>query len=124
MKNPDLPTIYLLLSIAGCLLAVYWSFTLSHDPSSRFVAWPVLFARRACLLSMGFGMLMSVSYAWDRGWEPWPPYIFIIGSLDLYLLVSIITAHIRNKICGKCPLTDMGMPAIKAMKSSRPIPST
>jgi hypothetical protein len=64
-------------------------------------------ARRASLASVAWGMLWAAQFYAQTSWTPWPPYLLIVSGVDLFLLISIISAHqrIRAKAGSGAPLT-------------------
>lgn len=86
------------------LLAIYWATTLAHDPAMLHVPPAVVHLRRASILLIALSLLWTLTFAYDKTWEPWPPYLAVVGSFDIYLVLSIASAIIRRRVCAVCPV--------------------
>jgi hypothetical protein len=102
LEELDLSLLYLAVSIGGALLAIYAMQFVSCGIIGQGDTIPMRHIRRAALAILALALLWSVSYGETRRWQPWPPELFVRLAVDLYLLMSVITAHRR------CPWGQFG----------------
>jgi hypothetical protein len=52
------------------------------------LVWSVL--RRLAFSGKMLGMLWVIGYAHSHEWRPWPPFVLLVFSLNLYIFVQIM----------------------------------
>ena len=102
----DVSAAYFMLALFGVLLSVYWSLTLARDPAMLHTPAPIVHIRRMFIMCIALSLLWSLTFAYDKSWEPWPPYVAIVLSIDMYLLLSIVSSILRRRYCIRCPLIE------------------
>lgn len=60
---------------------------------SRFGIW----SRRFSIALLGISLLWACSYSDTKGWQPWPPHVFLAFVLDIVLSLRIVQVLARCK---------------------------
>lgn len=96
--DADWTDIYAVQVWVGVLLAVAWMNMMRDDPANaRLPEWD-LRLRRAGVLTMVAGFLLSVLFGGSQRWTPWPPMVLISFGFDFYLASAIFTTRHRARI--------------------------
>ena len=97
----DLSGVHCFACLFGAIMAIYvmklWdhgSVTLNGD--CVIVQW----TRRIALLLLTLSMLWSLAYSTQKGWQPWPPDLFALIGVDIFLASTILVAFKRNRALG------------------------
>lgn len=88
---------FLALALVGALLCVWVNALIAHGHfffETRLLAQ----LRRVALAAVGLGMLWAARFAWENGWQPWPPCVLVTAGVDLYLAVAVISAYRRLRM--------------------------
>lgn len=95
LDKVDLMPIQVVLSLSGALLSMWY---LQTGISAAVNEPRLLFCvRRLGVALMASGLLWSVSFAYYRSWQPWPPYLVTLLGINVALLGAILTAHYVRK---------------------------
>ena len=97
----DLSGVHFAACLMGALMAIYvmqlWSHGSLELQGDCFVA---KYARRFSLLILTLSMLWSIAYSTTKGWQPWPPDLFGLLAVDLFLASNILVALKRKRALG------------------------
>lgn len=68
--------------------------------SSRHGHWSAM--RRVSNSLLMLAMLWCASYGYERGWQPWPPFVIVMMALDFNIVVRIMIMRrdIRDHLAG------------------------
>lgn len=99
-----LTAIYLGLLLVGILFIVFWMQTVTAMALSAFDDPPVIrHLRRIALVMTAGAMAWAAHFCTITNWSPWAPDLFMVGGIDLYLGVAIVSA--RRRITHGIPTT-------------------
>jgi predicted acyltransferase len=95
LSHVDLVLPQFVLSLIGVVLCI-WVMQLS---GTRRIAGH----ERGCLRAMrrigiallACGLLWSLRYGYIQEWQPWPPFIVVLVGVDLTLLATVISGHLK-----------------------------
>lgn len=88
--------IYLVLLLVGILLIVWWMQTVTAMSLTTFDDPPIIrHSRRVALVLIAGSMAWAAHYCTITNWSPWMPDLFMVGGIDLYLTVAIVSARRR-----------------------------
>lgn len=91
----DLTPIQVILSFSGCLLSIWYMQLAGYIVTGES---RLLFCvRRFGVAMIAGGLLWSVSYAYYRDWQPWPPYLLVLFGINMALFAAILTANAARK---------------------------
>lgn len=102
--DSDFTATYAVLVWIGVFLAVGWAILMREDPANRGLPEWDLRLRRSGIIIMVAGFLLTVLFAGDQGWAPWPTMLLTIFGFDFYMGAALITAsrrrahHLKNTI--------------------------
>ena len=85
----------------GVLLAVVWTIMMRDDPANDGLPEWDLRLRRAGILTMVFGLSISVLFGNSQGWTPWPPMILVVVGFDFYLAAALLTSKPRVRMADR-----------------------
>lgn len=95
-SDNSLTAIYLVLLLVGILLIVWWMQTVTAMALSKFDDPPIIrYLRRIALVVTASSMAWAAHFCTITNWTPWAPDLFMVGGIDLYLGVAIISARHR-----------------------------
>lgn len=94
-SNALTSTLFLLLLFFGALACVWLMVLLNRRELYAVDSTVIRQARRAALAFVACGMLWAAKFYSETAWSPWPPYVLIVFGVDLFLLISIVSAHRR-----------------------------
>ena len=97
-SNAVMFDLFLFLLFAGAGACVWLMVLINHRELFFFDAFLVRQARRIALASVAIGFVWAAKFAAETQWTPWPPCVLITFGVDLYLLISIISAHKRVRM--------------------------
>ena len=101
LDGVDIRGAHFVVCLLGSLMALYvmqlWSHGAIVAPGECQVSY---YLRRVALWIVSLAMLWSLAYQSTKGWEPWPPDMFVLIGIDLFLASSIIVAVRRNRAFG------------------------
>ena len=103
LKEVDLTDFYIVVSITGALLSVYWTAMMKEDPVNNHVPKIYTFMRMLCITAMAMGMLTSVWFSLNTNWKPWVTETVVNTAIVGFLWFSIQSTRIRIKACKECP---------------------
>ena len=103
LKESDLTDIYIVVSIIGALLSVYWTAMMKDDPANNHAPRIYIFMRMFFITAMAMGMLTSVWFSLNSNWTPWVTETIVNISIVGFLWFSIQATRIRIKTCKECP---------------------
>ena len=86
-----------------CLLGVFLCLYVMQLWSSGAIQQdhPVIMqCRRGAMIVLALALLWSLSYAYDKAWDPWPADVLIVIAVDAMLAVTIAAATMRGKGLG------------------------
>lgn len=86
-----------------CLLGVFLCLYVMQLWSSGAIQkdHPVIMqTRRGAMILLALALLWSLSYAYDKAWDPWPADVLIVIAIDAMLGVTIAAAAMRGKGLG------------------------
>jgi hypothetical protein len=95
-ERVDLSGAFAAAVLLGAVLAVYlmqvsWQSDIERgDPT-----W-LRYLRRTSLMGLALAFIWALSYSLSKNWQPWPPFLAVVVSADLYLAVRVITLHLRQ----------------------------
>ncbi len=96
----DLSLVHFAATLLGALMALYvaklWS--RSMIPMITPECWLAKHVGNVALFVLSLAMLWSLAYSTTKGWHPWPPDLFVLVAIDVFLLATIMLAvkHRRN----------------------------
>jgi hypothetical protein len=96
LESFDLRVVHALATLFGCFLAVYvmqlWGTgELTKSEPRIFVQ-----IRRFGLVALALTMLWSLAYSNQKGWQPWPPHLFIILAVDILMASTVVSALLKR----------------------------
>jgi hypothetical protein len=97
----DLTGVHFLACLFGVILCVYVMQLMMagaiqfHDDC--VIAYHV---RRTALMLLALAMCWALTYSSNKGWQPWPPDVLIVISIDLMLAAGVIVALRRKRAMG------------------------
>lgn len=96
LPDVNLEALLLCLALAGAVLSI-WAMSLSAQnyvgrDEKNCLRW----VRRSAFALIAGGLLWSASYGMERDWQPWPPFLMLVTGVDLVLLATVITGHLRQ----------------------------
>jgi peptidoglycan/LPS O-acetylase OafA/YrhL len=94
----DFTALYAVLVWAGVMLAVAWVIMMRDDPANSGLPEWDLRMRRAGIVTMVAGFILSVLFGGNQQWAPWPTMIVVVLGFDFYLASAILTQRHRVKI--------------------------
>jgi hypothetical protein len=92
----NLTVLHTTASLAGIFLAAYCAQLFGRGVFGDSVLDVGRSMRRYSTIMFGFSCAWSVIYQENHNWQPWPPDLLIVLSIDLYF-VSIIVAAAKAK---------------------------
>lgn len=101
LLGADLTAAYAVLVWIGVLLAVAWSILMKDDPANHMRPVWELRLRRAGVIIMVGGFLLTVLFGGEQRWAPWPPMLIIVFGFDFYLAAATLTSARRAKMRDK-----------------------
>lgn len=100
----DLSFWHMISALVGCLLSL-WAMSLSAQNAIGAGEPRCLRGlRRVALAAIGGGLLWSLSYGFERDWQPWPPFLLLCIGVDLWLTVAVVAGHLRQAKQMRCNL--------------------
>jgi len=103
-SNALTSTLFLLLLFAGALACVWLMMLLTRRELYATDSTIMRQMRRGSLACIACGMLWTAKFYSETSWSPWPPCILIVLGIDVFLIISIISAH--QRIRAKAQRTD------------------
>ena len=96
LSDNVLTGLYLILLLVGILLIIFWMQTVTAMSMSAFDDPPVIrYLRRIALVAVAGSMAWAAHFCTITNWSPWAPDLFMVGGIDLYLSVAIVSARRR-----------------------------
>lgn len=95
-SHHDLVPVHLLLAFVGTLCTISIMVLSSGGKIAAGEKGCLRQMRRVGMFIIGAGFLWSMAFGLDNNWQPWPPMLLIMAGCDLYMLTSIISAHVRR----------------------------
>lgn len=96
MTEINLGYALLTLSLIGFVLALWAMSLAANNLVGRDEKTCLRWVRRSSLALIAGGMLWASAYGFERDWQPWPPFLMVMGGIDLMLLGAVITGQIRH----------------------------
>lgn len=91
LEQTDLRMVHIIMCLGGVLLATHLMQLVWHNPEEGGFA--LRWARRINLALVAFAMLWSLSIADQRGWQPWPPHVLLLLSVDVMMLLRVVVIY-------------------------------
>lgn len=95
LDGVNLTMVHFVACLLGALMALYvaklWS--RSMIPAMTPDCWLARHVGNFALFVLSLAMLWSLAYSTTKGWQPWPPDLFVLLSIDVFLLATIILAN-------------------------------
>lgn len=111
----DWTALYAVIVWIGVLLAVAWVILMEKDPANEHLpVWELRFRRFGIYVMVG-GFLLSVLFAGNQGWTPWPPMLVIAFGFDAFLGAAILSTVHRTKLYASLKV-DAAPPRIAARR--------
>lgn len=101
LDGVDLSGFYTVLSLAGALLAVYVMQVTRYEAEDRADPPALRNARTAGLAILSLSLLWSLTFSETRQWQPWPPALIMLASVDALLVIKIIAIRARIRRLGR-----------------------
>jgi hypothetical protein len=100
LENVNLAYVHTIASVAGIFLAAYCAQLFGRGVFGDSVLDVGRSMRRFSTVCFGVACAWSVIYQENHNWQPWPPDLVIILSVNLYLISIIIAAAKVNRAFG------------------------
>lgn len=91
LNSADLQTIHIVLCLGGVLLSTHLMQLIWHNPEEGGLC--LRWMRRINLALVAFAMLWSLSIVVEKGWQPWPPGVLLVLSVDLMMLIRVVVTY-------------------------------
>ena len=99
-ENINLVPYHNALCLMGSFLAVWCAQLFGREVFGPESCWTSRTLRWVSMLVIALAFLWSLSYAQDKHWQPWPPDLFTIIGINLYLVSTIIAAANHRRALG------------------------
>lgn len=96
MNEINLAYALLTLSLIGFVLSLWAMSLAANNLVGRDEKMCLRWVRRSSLALIAGGMLWASAYGFERDWQPWPPFLMVLGGVDLMLLGTVITGQLRQ----------------------------
>ena len=100
LEGIDLTGLHTTLTVAGAILAVYVMQLTHYEAEDVADPWIVRRFNRVTLMMIALAMLWSALYSISHQWQPWPPELALIFSIDLALLIRMVAIWARIRRTG------------------------
>lgn len=98
LDTADLVSLHFIACAMGVLLCLFVMQAIATEVIKFENECAISYAtRRAALGLVALSMVWAMSYAARTGWQPWPPDLAIIASVDLLLATSLILAYRKRQ---------------------------
>jgi hypothetical protein len=91
----DLQRCHLILALSGAILSVYVMSLTSYEQEDRVDPKWLQWTRRVGHAMTALALLWSVNYMESHQWQPWPPLLLLILSVNITMAVRAIAIHCR-----------------------------
>lgn len=96
IESFDLRVLHAILCLTGVLGCVYvMQLFGTHQIGGPSISPVLESARRVMLACIGLSFLWMLSFALDKGWQPWPPMLLTIAAIDGFTILTAIIAYKR-----------------------------
>lgn len=94
----DWTSVHFTLCFVGAILCLYvmklFSTGALHVDGECFISHVL---RRSSLVTLALSMCWAMTYSTNKGWQPWPPDVFVVAAVDLFMLAPVVVAFRRKR---------------------------
>jgi hypothetical protein len=96
LEGADLRVLHTVATLLGCFLAVYVMQLWGTGELTKSEPHIFVQIRRFGLGALALCFLWSLLYSNQKGWQPWPPHLFIIISVDILMASTVASALLKR----------------------------